>query len=140
MSVYGPWGSWLGSGLSFSMRISRRDNVNCKASVAQLCLSLRTPWNVPCQAHLSVHGISQARILEWVAIFFSRAYSWPRDRTWVSCIADRFFTVRQYTNVLAFGLELFIKCFYRLLCLRINFWLLEFRMNIVGLLLGRWNW
>ena len=51
-----------------------------------------------------------------------------------------FFTLRQYTNVLAFGLELFIKCFYRLLCLRINFWLLEFRMDIVGLLLGRWNW
>ena len=34
----------------------------------------------------SVHGISQARILEWVAISFSRGSSWPRDQTWVSCI------------------------------------------------------
>ena len=41
----------------------------------------------------SVHGILQARILEWVAIPFSRASSQPRDQTWVSCIAGRFFTV-----------------------------------------------
>ena len=41
----------------------------------------------------SVHGISQARILEWVAISFSRGSFWPRDQTQVSCIADRFSTV-----------------------------------------------
>ena len=35
----------------------------------------------------SVHGILQARTLEWVAIPFSRGYSWPRDWIWVSCIA-----------------------------------------------------
>ena len=40
----------------------------------------------------SVHGILQARILEWVAMPFSRGPSRPRDRTWVSCIASRFFT------------------------------------------------
>ena len=40
----------------------------------------------------SVHGISQARILEWVAIPFSRGSSWPRDQTPVFCIAGRFFT------------------------------------------------
>ena len=34
----------------------------------------------------SVHGISQARILEWIAIFFSRASSRPRDQTHVSCL------------------------------------------------------
>ena len=34
----------------------------------------------------SVHGISQARILEWVAISFSRESFWPRDRPHVSCI------------------------------------------------------
>ena len=39
----------------------------------------------------SVHGIFQARILEWVAIPFSRGSSPPRDRTWVSWIAGRFF-------------------------------------------------
>ena len=32
----------------------------------------------------SAHGISQAAILEWLVIFFSRGSSWPRDRTWVS--------------------------------------------------------
>ena len=41
----------------------------------------------------SVHGIPPERILEWVAIPFSRDSSWPRDRTWVSCTAGRFFTV-----------------------------------------------
>ena len=41
----------------------------------------------------SVHGILQARILESVAIPFSRGSSQPRDWIWASCIADRFFTV-----------------------------------------------
>ena len=40
----------------------------------------------------SVHGIPQARILEWVAIPFSRGSSEPRDGTWVFCIAGRIFT------------------------------------------------
>ena len=40
----------------------------------------------------SVHGIFQARILEWVAILFSRGSSPPRDWTWISCIAGRFST------------------------------------------------
>ena len=39
-----------------------------------------------------VHGISQARILEWVAVPFSSGSSQPRDQTWVSCIAGEFFT------------------------------------------------
>ena len=37
----------------------------------------------------SLHGIFQARILEWVAISYSKGSSWPRDRThvsWISCI------------------------------------------------------
>ena len=34
----------------------------------------------------SVHGISQARVLEWVAISFSRGSSWPRDWTCISCV------------------------------------------------------
>ena len=42
----------------------------------------------------SVHGISQARIPEWVAIPFFRGSSWPKDRTQVSCITGRFFAVR----------------------------------------------
>ena len=41
----------------------------------------------------SVYGILQARILEWVAISFSRESFWPRDWTPVSCITGRFITV-----------------------------------------------
>ena len=41
----------------------------------------------------SIHGIFQARMLEWVAISFSRGSSRPRDWTWVSCTAGRFFTI-----------------------------------------------
>ena len=39
----------------------------------------------------SVHGILQARILEWVAMPSSRGSSWPRDEAHDSCIAGRFF-------------------------------------------------
>ena len=41
----------------------------------------------------SVHGVLQTRILEWVVIPFSRGSSQPRDQTWVSCIAGRFFNI-----------------------------------------------
>jgi len=40
----------------------------------------------------SVYEILQARILEWITISFSRGSSLPRDQTWVSSIAGRFFT------------------------------------------------
>ena len=46
--------------------------------------SLETQWSL---SGSTVHGISQARILEWVAIFFSRGSSQPKDWTWISCIA-----------------------------------------------------
>ena len=49
------------------------------------------PMNYSIQCY-SVHGISQARILEWVTISFSREYSWPGNWTHVSCLAGRFFT------------------------------------------------
>ena len=41
----------------------------------------------------SVHGILQARVLEWVARLFWRGSSWPRDQTCVSRMADGFFTI-----------------------------------------------
>ena len=41
----------------------------------------------------SVHSILQARILEWVAISFSRKFSWLMDPIQVSCIAGKFFTI-----------------------------------------------
>ena len=54
--------------------------------------SLWPPWTVAHQAPLSM-GIIQARILEWVAIPFSRGSSQPRDKTHVSHITGRFFTI-----------------------------------------------
>ena len=63
-----------------------------KVSVAQSCLTLCDHMDFKSPGS-SVHGILQARILEWVAISFSRGSSWPRDQTWDSCIIDRFFTV-----------------------------------------------
>ena len=44
------------------------------------------------QPHGIVHGILQARILEWVAVPFSRGSSQPRDLTQVSCTAGGFVT------------------------------------------------
>ena len=63
----------------------------CVCSGAQLCPTLCDP--VDCSPPgFSVHGILQARILEWVAIFSSRGSSWPWDWTRASCTAGRFFT------------------------------------------------
>ena len=56
-----------------------------KVLVTQLCPTLCDPmdYNLP---DSSVHGISQERILEWVAICFSRGSSQPSNQTCVSCI------------------------------------------------------
>ena len=60
--------------------------------VTQSCPTLCDP--VDCSpSGSSVHWVLQARILEWVAIPFSRGSSWPRGQTWVSCIAGRIFTI-----------------------------------------------
>ena len=65
--------------------------------LAQSRLTLCDPMDC-CPPGSSVYGILQARILEWVAIPFSRGSSQPRDRTWVSCIVDRFFPISTQGN------------------------------------------
>ena len=64
----------------------------CACSVAKSCPALCNPEDYSPPGS-SVHGISRARILEWVAISFSRGSSWPRDRTPISCLAGGFFTI-----------------------------------------------
>ena len=64
----------------------------CICLCAQSCPTLCDPMGCSLPGS-SVHGILQARILAWVAISFSKGSSQPRDQTWVSCIAGRFFTI-----------------------------------------------
>ena len=72
--------------LRLSKWIMQGTMVSLKVKVIQSCPTLCDPIDY------IVHGILQARILEWVAFPFSRGSSQPRDRTQVSCIAGRFFT------------------------------------------------
>ena len=63
----------------------------CCCVVTKSCLTLCDPMDCSPPGS-SVHGISQARILQWVAISFSKESSRPRDWTCISCLAGRFFT------------------------------------------------
>ena len=67
-----------------------------KVKVAQSCLTLGDPMDY------RVHGILQARILEWVAFPFSRGSSQPRNWTGISCIAGGFFTNWAIREALAY--------------------------------------
>ena len=72
-----------------------------KVLATQSCLALCDPMDYS-PLGSSVHGIPQARILEWVAFPFSRRSSQPRNWTRVSCNAGRFFTswaTREYQEV-----------------------------------------
>ena len=82
----------------------RKSNIECiipltHLTTATLCPKLLQSCPTLCDPmdcsppRSSVHGILQARIVETVAISFSRESSRPRDRTCVSCIADRFFII-----------------------------------------------
>ena len=62
------------------------------ALVTQSCSTLCDPMDCSLPGS-SVHGILQARILEWVAMISSRGSSPPRDVTQVSHITDRIFTI-----------------------------------------------
>ena len=77
----------------------------CEWSSISACSSALVKWSEVAQSNptlcdpdcsllcSSIYGIFQARVLEWVAISFSRGSSWPRDRTQVSCTVGRRFTV-----------------------------------------------
>ena len=88
--------------LSFTMGWNQRFSTVLllwKVLVVQSCLTLCD--SVACSPQgFSVHGILHARLLEWVAISFSGRSSQPRDRTKVSCIAGRFFTILYHSLLL----------------------------------------
>ena len=83
--------------------------------VAQSCPTLCNPMDYSPQGS-SVHGIFQARMLEWFAILFSRGSSLPRGRTWascISCITGRSFTIWATRESLVSGiLQWFDTCMY----------------------------
>ena len=66
----------------------------------------------------SIHGIFQAKVLEWVAISFSRRSSQPRNWTWVSCIVGKCFTVwatrevRGLTEIIYVTAQCLAQCNY----------------------------
>ena len=64
----------------------------CYCLATQQCLTLCRPHRLY-HPGSTVHGISQARTLEWVDIPFSRGSSRPKDGTWVSSVAGGFFTI-----------------------------------------------
>ena len=87
--VLQKWESQRGTNVGRSFlynRVGTPGYVVVVLKVAQLCPTLWDPMDY------TVHGILQARILEWVAFLFSRGSSQLRDQTQVSCIAGRFFT------------------------------------------------
>ena len=78
-----PWdspGKNTGVGFHFLLQCMK---VKSESEVAQLCPTLSDPIDCSLPGS-SVHGIFQARVLEWIAISFSRRSSQPRDRTQVS--------------------------------------------------------
>ena len=72
--------------------------------VAQSCLTLWEPMECSLPGS-SVHGILKARILEWVAISFSRWSSQSRTQTWVSCMTGGFFTIWATREAVIHGLS-----------------------------------
>ena len=83
------------AGKFFAVWVTREAQWQMKWSglkVAQSCLTLCDYMDCSLPGS-SVHRILQARILEWVAVPFSRRSSQPRNSTQVSCIAGEFFTV-----------------------------------------------
>ena len=76
------------SSISLAQYLSYIENRKKENEVAQSCLTLCDPMECSLPG-FSIHGIFQARILEWVAISFSRGSSWARDWTQVSHIVSR---------------------------------------------------
>ena len=86
------WGIELRAGWAPPSITCMLQKVKVKGLVAPLCPTLCDPMDCSPPGS-AVHGILQAKILEWVAIPFCRGSSPPRDQTQVSHITSRFFTI-----------------------------------------------
>ena len=77
--------TWVGS-------LGQEDPLEKGMATQPSILAWRISWTEEPGRQQTVHGFLQARILEWVALPFSRGSSQPRDPTQVSHIVDRIFT------------------------------------------------
>ena len=99
----GSWGQskltqWL---VSFQMVPVHKYTVHCLCLVTQSCPILWDPMDCSLPG-FSVHWISQARILVWIAISYPRGSPWPRDQTQVfcvSCIGRHFFFFKSLSHL-----------------------------------------
>ena len=96
-----------------------QSTLHTHTEVAQSCPTLCDPMDCSPPGS-SVHGIFQAWVLEWVAVSFSRRFSWPRDRTWVSHIVGRRFTIwatrevhQKHRRVVVSFKRMSVEIFYR---------------------------
>ena len=80
-----------------------------KVLVTQLCPTICDPMDCSSPGS-SVHGILQEKMLEWVTIAFSKGFSQHRDKTQVSCIADRFFTIWATREAHKMGKDIINPC------------------------------
>ena len=82
-------GLWMGWHIEIHMKPSNEPDCGefcccCLVTKSSLILCDLKDYSLPGS---SVHGISQARMLEWIAMSFSRGSSWPRDQIHISCIS-----------------------------------------------------
>ena len=90
--------TWLSDWTELTSSVGKESE--SESEVTQSCSTLCDPMDYSLPGS-SLHGILQARVLEWVAISSSRGSSWPRDQTHVSsvsCLAGRLFTHRAITE------------------------------------------
>ena len=115
-------------------------NHESESETAQSCPTLCDPMDCSLRGSF-IHGIFQARVLEWVAISFSRGSSRPRDRTWVSHIASRwFYHLSHQGSSPANGNPLHIGNQFHLLCQSYSMGCCRVREDYELELSGKWSW
>ena len=76
----------VSSNITHGIQESFQAPVYKPAKSLQSCLTLWNPMDYRLSGS-SVHGILQARTLEWIVMPLTRGSSWPRDQTWISCVS-----------------------------------------------------